>query len=268
MFAQHARVAEELGRGADDRRDLVGADEGVETSGEMGLGGEAAADAQREADFALAAEGAFDGGEADVVNLGIRAPDRAADDADFEFARQIVKFAAGADGRAGFQYQRRGVVQFVGGDAGERAAGDVASHIAAGAFAAEADGFERVDDFGNRFDGKPVELNILTDGNIGDAASVALGETGDGAELMRGQQAIGHGDAHHEVGSGFAFPANAADGADAVTLRVDAPPLEEEAPFGGDGIVAVARKRADFFERFPGVLFALEALGFLGGGFF
>ena len=45
---------------------------------------------------------------------------------------------------------------------------------------------------------------------------------------LRGEDAVGDADAHHEVVGGQAFAALAAGGADAVALRVDAPPLEVE----------------------------------------
>ena len=56
--------------------------------------GESSADADGVADFVAAANR----GEADVVDLGIRAPDRAAGDGDFELARQIVKVVVGLEG--------------------------------------------------------------------------------------------------------------------------------------------------------------------------
>jgi hypothetical protein len=43
--------AKDSGDGADNGDDLVPLDEGVERDGEMGLGGEAAGDAERESDF-------------------------------------------------------------------------------------------------------------------------------------------------------------------------------------------------------------------------
>jgi hypothetical protein len=86
-FAQALLVAEDFGDGANDADGLIGQDEGVEANGEMGLVGEAAADAQRVADFAVV----LHGGEANVVDLRIAAPGRAAGDGDFELARQVVE---------------------------------------------------------------------------------------------------------------------------------------------------------------------------------
>ncbi len=91
----------------------------------------------------------------------------------------------------------------------------------------------------------------------------------DGAQLIGAQQAIGQGNAHHEILGGFAFAARAADGASAVTLRVNAPPLEIEiGPFGEDSGAAVAREFLDFVEVLPWVFRALQALDLLGLRFF
>ena len=169
----------------------------------------------------------------------------------------------------GFHGERRRVDKFVGIDAGERAAGDVARDVAAGAFRAEAYGAECFHDFGNGFDREPVELNILADGEIGERVAVTLGNLCDGTQLIGAQQAVGQGNAHHEILRGFAFAARAADGAGAVTLRVNAPPFEiKVGPFGEDGGAALAREFLDFVEVLPRVLRALEALDLLGLRFF
>ena len=74
-------------------------------------------------------------------------------------------------------------MNFVGGDAGQRAAGHVADDVAAGALGREADGIERVDDFGQRFDGEPVKLNVLADGDVGEVAGIFARDAADGAKL-------------------------------------------------------------------------------------
>ena len=153
-------------------------------------------------------------------------------------------------------------------EAGERAAGDVADDVSAGALGGEADLGERVDDFDEGLDGEPVELDVLTGGDVGEIAGVLLGDVGDDAELVRGEEAVGEADAHHEELGGLAFAAGAAGDADAVALGVDAPPLEVEAgPLGEDGVAALAGELADLVPGVPGVLRELEALGALGLGF-
>ena len=139
--------------------------------------------------------------------------------------------------------ERRSVDDFVCGDAGKRAAGDIADHVAAGALGREADGVERVHDLGERLDGEPVELDVLADCDVGEIARVFACEAGDDAELAGGEDAVGDADAHHEVIGGEAFAALAAGCADAVALGVDAPPFEvERGPLGHHAGAAFARK--------------------------
>ena len=71
-----------------------------------------------------------------------------------------------------FDGDGRGVENFVGGDSGERAAGDVADYIAAGAFGREADGVERIDNFREGLDREPVKLDILAHGDVGKIAGI------------------------------------------------------------------------------------------------
>ena len=83
-----------------------------------------------------------------------------------------------------------------------------------------------------------------------------------------GEDAVGQADAHHEELGGFAFAADAAGGADAIALGVDAPPLEVEAgPGSVDVLAALSGVLTHFVPGFPGVLGELQALGFLGLGF-
>src|SRR5579862_3299194 len=169
----------------------------------------------------------------------------------------------------GFDGERRCIGDLVGSDAGERAARDVAGHIAARAFRAEADGAEGLHDFGDGFYGEPVELNILADGKIGERVAVTLGDLRDGPQLIGSQQAIGKGDTHHEILCGFALASRATDGASAVTLRINAPTVEIEVrPFGEYGGAAQSREFFDFVKVLPRILGALEALDLLSLCFF
>ena len=54
IFAKDVLGAEEVGDAAGDRNDLIPCDEGVETNGEVRIGGESAANANREACFKAA----------------------------------------------------------------------------------------------------------------------------------------------------------------------------------------------------------------------
>ena len=111
---------------------------------------------------------------------------------------------------------------------------------------------ERVNHFRERLDGKPVKLDVLADGDVGEVAGVLAGEAADGAELAGSDDAVGNADAHHEVVGGEAFAALAAGGADAVALGVDAPPFEVQVgPLGQDAGAAGAGEFAHLDRRLP-----------------
>ena len=229
VLAELGLLAEDADDGLDDGEGLVLRDEGGDADGEVGLGGEAAADAEGVADLFDTVDFALDGGEGDVVDLRVGAPLGAAGDGDLELARQVVELGIRGEVVRDLDGERAGVEQFVLVQAGERAAGDVADDVAAGSLGAEADGGEGVDDLDQGADGEPVQLDVLAGGDVGEVAGVLLGDVGDDARLGAGEQAVGQADAHHEVLGGFAFAVGSAGDADAVALGVDAPPLEVEA---------------------------------------
>ena len=83
------------------------------------------------------------------------------------------------------------------------------------------------------------------------------------------QQTIGDPDSHHEALQRPAFPALTAGYARPVPLGVHAPPAKVGPnPFWWDGVEPFAREASDFFQTFPRVLGAFEALDSLRFGFF
>ena len=166
------------------------------------------------------------GDKADVVNFGVGAPVGAAGDGDFEFAREIVELRVAAEFVFQRMNERADVGEFVSVYASERAASDVARDVAAGASSGEADGLKAVDQFRDRFDADPVKLDVLADGDVGNAVAELRREIGDGADLAAGEEAVRDADADHEVGSGLPFSAGAADDAQSVALGVNAPGAE------------------------------------------
>ncbi len=234
----------------------------------MRIGGEAATDAQGEAHFAPAVAMTGGSGEADVVDFRIGAPVAAAGDGNFKFAREIVKLGVAAELAVDFQRERRCVDNFLAVEPRERAAGNVAGHVAAGSGSGEARFPESLQEVGQRLDGDPMQLNILAHGDVRDAAAVFFREARDGADLFAAQEAVGNANTHHEKRQGLAFAVFAAGHAEAVALGVNAPGTEIGAgPFRGDGIETVAGELLNLVEMVPGVLGALEALDALGLGF-
>jgi hypothetical protein len=113
VLAEFGLLLEDAQDGFDDGVGLVLRDEGGDAHADVRLGGEAAADAQGVADLFEAIDLAADGGEGDVVDLGVRAPQRAAGDGDFELARQVVELGIGGEAAGDLDGERAGVDQFV-----------------------------------------------------------------------------------------------------------------------------------------------------------
>src|SRR5262245_50056954 len=256
VLPEHVGIAKDLGDRAEDVEHARARHERVETDAEVGIGREPAPDADREAD--LAGLGVARRGEADVVDLGIRAPRAAARDRHLELAREVVVSGVAGHERGRLQHQRRGVDQLVGVEPGDRAARDIARDVAARAHRGHALEPERLEDLGQALERHPVELDVLADRDVRDPVAVPFGEVGNGAELVGLEHPVRDADSHHEIPHGLAL---AALPADAVALRVDAPPAEVRAePLGRHGVPAVPREALDVGIGLPRVLLALEPL--------
>ena len=191
---------------------------------------------------------------------GIGAPDAASRDGNLELARQIVELGIARQHSICFQRKRRSIADLVRIHAGDRAAGDVARDIAAGADRVQADAPEFLEHLGKSLDRDPVQLNVLPHGEIGDAAGVAAGQTGDGSQLVRSQQAVGNANPQHEERQRQPLAVLAADHPRAIALRVNSPPAEVGPnPFRRNRVEAFPRKAANLGQPFPGIHGALQA---------
>src|SRR6185312_16665929 len=133
---------------------------------------------------------ALDGGQGDIVDLRVGAPERAAGGGDLELARQVYEFGIAGEAACELLGQRAGIDQLMSVKTGERAAGDVAHHIAAGALGAESDLVERLLDLNNALQSEPVELDVLAGGDVGEVVGVLLRQLADEPQLLRGEQAV------------------------------------------------------------------------------
>ena len=128
---------------------------------------------------------------------------------------------------------------------------------------------KRLHQLRQRLDRDPVQLHVLPHGDVSHAACVTLGKIGNRASLRDGQKSVGDADPHHEVRHGLAFAVLAADDADAVALRVNAPRAEVGAhPLRRNRRKARTRELLDLVEMLPGVLLALQSLDALCFRFF
>ena len=226
VFAQLIGVAKQLGDSLDHRQNLIPAHERIQRRTQVRLGGKSAAHAQAKTNLRLSLNHALGRSQADIVDLRVGAPDAASRDRDLELARQVVELGIARQHSIRFQRERRSIADLVRVHAGDRAARNVARHIAAGARRVQADAPEFLEHFRKSLDRDPVQLNVLPHREIGDAAGVAAGEVGDGSQLVRSQQAVGNANSHHEERQRQSLAVLAANHSHAVALRVDAPPAE------------------------------------------
>jgi hypothetical protein len=187
VFAQLIGVAKQLGDSPDHRQNLVPAHESIQRRAQVGFGGKSAAHAQCKANLRLSMNHTLGRGEADIVDLRIRAPDAASGDGDLELARQIVELGVPRQHAICLQRERRRIADLVRVHAGDGAARDVPSDITAGAGGVQPDAPEFFQHFRKSFDRDPVQLDVLPHREIGGAACIAAGEFGDGSELVRSQ---------------------------------------------------------------------------------
>ncbi len=94
-------------------------------------------------------------------------------------------------------HQGRGSTSSSRGDAGELVGGGVADAAAAGLNRVHLHGGQLGEDFRHVFQLRPVELHVLPGADVGVALVVVAGDLRQLAQLARGEQAIGNGDAQH-----------------------------------------------------------------------
>ena len=133
----------------------------------------------------------------DVVDEDSGAIGRRSRDRDLELARQEGEFRMECRPLADEFAPRARVDDLVGGRAGEMIAGDVAHAVAGRLDRVHLDGRELGEKVGNILELRPVELQVLPRREVAVAAVVLAADAREGAELLRRQHAVGHGNAQH-----------------------------------------------------------------------
>ena len=242
-------VAEDAGHRGDDLGGLLGREEDVHPAREARLGGEAAADAQVEAARAVLGDHA---GQRDVVDQAAGAVLGAARDGDLVLARQVrvelVVEEVVVDGLGGGV----AVDDLVVGEAGQRAADDVAGDVTAGAARGHPDALEAVEDLDDVLEPDPVDLEALARRAVDDAAAELLRDAGHRLHLGQGQLPLDDLDAHHEM------PV-------AGVVRVQPVPLEQSDVIGTQGLPPLARGAEQFGKDVQAVGFGLNAFDLAHG---
>ena len=155
---------------------------------------EPAADIDGEAELALPVAHDL---QADVVGLDDGAVVRRAVDGDLELARQERELRV--QRRPLPQYLGEGarIGELVGRHAGVMVGGDVADAVSRSLDRVHLDAGEFGEDVGHVLQRRPVELQVLTRGEMAVAAVVLARDVGELAHLAGVQRAVGHGDAQH-----------------------------------------------------------------------
>ena len=233
MFAQWFGITKQFRDSLDYRQNLIPANESVQRSAEIRLGGKSAAHSQCETCFRFAVNYAPDRCQSYVVDLRVGAPDAASGDRDLELARQVVELGISRQHAIRFEGQGRSVANLVRIHASDRAPGNIARDVPAGTDGIQADSPEFFQHFGKISDCDPVQLNVLAHRKIGCAAGVTAREMRDGSKLVGSQETVRNPNPEHKERDSLPLAALASNNAGAVTLRVDPPPAEVGAdPFG------------------------------------
>jgi len=228
-----------------------------------------AAHTQRKSCLCSANPDSLSRSQRDIVDFGIRAPRSAPCCGNFEFARQIVELRISGECARDSLRDRRRVEDLIGRNSREWTSGHVAHHVSACAFGAESHGCECIHGFDQSFNCQPVQLNVLSDRDVSQIASMFLRDRCNRTQLMRVQNAVRQTDAHHEILGRESLAAFASDSACSIALRVNPPPFEVRVgPLRRNAAAPIASKLPDLFDVIPGVEFTLQALDLLRLGFF
>ncbi len=224
---------------------------------------------QRIANLFFAIDRPLDRGQPNIIDLRIRAPVRATGDRNLELSWQVIELGIRRQLLRYLNRQRRGIEQLMPVKSSEWASSDVANHIAARPLRTQTNRRQRIDNLWQRVNRQPVQLNVLPCRDVCKIPRVLLRKVPDHPQLRTRQNAIRQPDAHHEELSGLTLAGRSTRYPRAISLRVDAPPLEiKPGPLRKDRAAALLCELANLIPRLPGVLGELQPLGFLCFGLF
>ena len=238
-----AVVAERLGDRVPDLGGLLLRDEGAQTFGQPGVGGQAAAHPDVVAGAVL---GVVDADQTEVVDLVDHILAGVAGDGGLVLAGKVGERVVADVALRDLLDHRGGVDDLIGGDSGDRGAQDDARSVAAGLGGAESDRLETAPDLRDVLHADPVQLDVLPVGDIGSVAGVVAGELADRPQLLSGQRAAVDPHPQHEVLVVHLFrrQRGVSTGRHAgAALGVEAPPAEAPAEIvlldGGEALLGV-----------------------------
>jgi hypothetical protein len=176
-----AVVAEDRDDALPDLGHLLQRHPRAEALGEHRVGGQAATHPDVEA---RAEDRVLDADERDVVDLVRDVEAWGAGDGRLELAGQVGELGAADVLLEDLADRRRAVDDLVGRDARDRRPEDHAGRVAAGLRGGEPDRLETPPDLGHVLDANPVELDVLSVGDVGGVARELRADPGDRAQLL------------------------------------------------------------------------------------
>ncbi len=133
----------------------------------------------------------------DVVDEDGRPVMGRAGDGDLELARQMREFGVQRRPLPDQLAPGARIDDLVGRHAGQRVAGGVAHAVAGRLYGVHLDRREVGEDVRRVFEARPVELDVLSSGEVSVSAVILAGDVREGPQLGRRQQAVGDRDAKH-----------------------------------------------------------------------
>ncbi|SIN08127.1 Uncharacterised protein [Mycobacteroides abscessus subsp. abscessus] len=191
-----AVVPEDAGHPVPDLGRVLRGDEGAQALGEMGVGGQPAADPQVIAGPQL---GVDHPDQRDVVDLVHHVLAGVTGHGGLELARQVGQLGVPDEALLDLPDGRGGIQDLLGGHSGHGRAEDHAGDVPAGLRRGQAHGLQTPPDLRGVLDLHPVQLDVLPIRDVRGAAAELLGDPRDHAQLLQGQRTAVDAHPHHEV---------------------------------------------------------------------
>src|ERR1700723_1922511 len=261
---QRILIPENLRDAAQNSQRLIRLHKCIQSHRKVRISRKPATHAQRITNFAASIAFPPNRRQSNIINFRIRTPNRAASNRNFEFSRQVIEVVVRPKQMRSLQRERRRIHNLIRGNPRQRATGNVSHHVAASALRAQPHSLERLNRLGNRFDGQPMKLNILTHRKISHGSRMSRRKPSNRSKLLRTQQSIRNRDPQHKIFSSLALATLSSLHARAVPLRVNPPPFEISArPLRQHRSSPASRKRLNFLKRLPRIFLPFQPLDFL-----
>src|ERR1700722_18757081 len=183
IFTKLLLLTKDLCSGVNSRICLILTEECGDTHCKMRFGRKTATYTQCIADLLLTIGNPLDRRQSNIIDLGVRAPQRTTGDRDLEISRQVIKIRIRRQLVCDLNCQRRTVNELMTINSRQWAARYVANYIPTCALGAQSHSGQRIDYLGQRIDRQPVKLYILARRNVCKISSIRICKIGYDAQL-------------------------------------------------------------------------------------